>query len=151
MDTIAFGLLGAYIHTYYGEQWNKSKNWTFLLGLSLLTAINVFETTNYIYLQTVYFSITGISIALLLPKLSNLTLKKAKFQPIQYLSKISYSIYLVQLPVFHILTHQAHGRLSDSELFILFILITIFFSAMIYHFYEKPIMKLRDRAFFTIT
>ena len=93
LDTIAFGLLAAYLHWYHASFWKKSKNTFFVFGFFLMGLSLILDVQNTFYNQTFYFSLQGLSMAFLLPKLSSMKHERIRFKPVQFVSKISYSIY----------------------------------------------------------
>ena len=100
VDSLMFGLLGAYINFYYFDKWIKYKKSFLILGISYFL-IAKFILPYYINLNSLYFTVfsftlTSISTLLLIPFLSNW--KKTKsilYKPITYISLISYSMYLI--------------------------------------------------------
>ena len=76
LDTIGFGLLGAYFKTYYSSTWLKYKNQAFFAGLVLLFLLLSSSSTNHFFKWTFYYTIMGAGILFLLPKLESLTIEK---------------------------------------------------------------------------
>jgi len=73
-----------------------------------------------------------------------------------YLGDISYSIYLWHFPIQLIIKTLddllfIHINFSSSQIFILFVLLTIFISILSYEFIEKPISKIIRKKFLTKT
>ena len=146
LDTIGFGILAAYINFYYSNFWKKNKNILFIIGMTIMITllINKNQLSTF-FNQTIYFSISSLSITLIIPKLSQLKSGSVFSKPIKYLSKISYSMYLVNLPVFFILNNS--NLIQDFPLvrFLLYWIFVILISDLIFRFYESPIMHLREK------
>tara|TARA_B110000285_G_scaffold80747_1_gene93198 strand:+ start:64 stop:1122 length:1059 start_codon:yes stop_codon:yes gene_type:complete len=143
LDTIAFGFLAAYIYKYHPISWDKYKNMSFVLGLLLIIIV---QNINGLYFkQTFYFTLISIALALLFPKLNSFKHEKIRFKPIRFISKISFSMYLVHLPVLYILTGKFGEGINSNILILFFWVMTILISYIIYRLYEMPLMNFRDR------
>ena len=144
LDSIGFGVLASYISFYNNYFWKKHKNTFFLIGsLSMVFLLNLNEASVF-FNQTFIFTIKSLSIALLLPKLSSIECERIKFKPFQFISKISYSIYLVHLPLFFLIKKSSFFD-GSLILYVFYWVLTILISNLIYVFFEKPIMNYRDR------
>jgi len=158
LDSIMFGVLGAYIHLYYKKYFFAWTMQSFLIGMGLL----LFDKTGaYLFGLTLdyyrYFSlsVTAVGTLLLLPKLT--TIKNGTgpiFKLITLISTLSYSMYLLNYtPIKNglvpVLTR--FFELEKNSVWILFAQqyllywgLTIGIAYLIYRFYELPIMNLRD-------
>lgn len=147
MDTIGFGLLGAYLYHYYKRHWNKSRNILSAIGIILLAFLTVNNMGDGFILKTFYFSLTGLSILLLLPKLESMKEEKISYRPFRFISKISFSMYLLHIPLIQIISNRFPvNNLFDAAFqYSIFWILLIILSYLIYRFYEKPLMDLRDR------
>lgn len=157
IDTILFGFLIAWIHYYYNDWLKKSRFYLLILAAHLFffqfIAMNVmgFEITRTpFYFMVFYFTLSTITFALFLPTF--IYWKSAKGvlpQIITYISKWSYSMYLIHysiLTVFY--KYFRDNYFSNSSIyFSIFIYSALLFfgSCFLYRFFEKPIMDLRDR------
>lgn len=149
IDTIGFGLLGAYIHWYHKGFWESRKNLFFILGIALLGVLVATNNESSYFIKTFFYSCIGFAILLTLPKLESIKEEKIPLKPFQFISKISYSMYLVHLPLLQVIskTITFSGLFETVVVYLLFWLLTIVLSYMVYRFYETPIMNLRDRKF----
>lgn len=147
LDTIGYGLLAAYLHWYYGEFWSKAKNIFFILGLALLMALTTINIQNIFFLETFYYCFIGLSLFLMLPKLESIKNENIPFKPFRFMSQISYSVYLVHMPLLQIIaTFFSPSNKQESILiYVLFWLTTIGLSYLVYVFFEKPLMNLREK------
>ena len=113
--------------------------------------LNLTIEQNPFFWNVLYLPITSIAFAFFLPFFSEWkTYTNAVFYPIELISKISYSIYLLHYSVILLLlkTYFDTSQMSDFErhfFTLIYLLITFFLSFVLYRFYEKPIMNWRDK------
>lgn len=160
LDSLLFGVLGAYIQYYYPLRWVKNKFTLFLFGITLFTIIKLLSLYKLVTIYSFYmcvmsFSVTSFATLLLLPYLSNL--KEGKgiwYKGITFLSLISYSMYLLNLTVVKNIIMKDlipwDGLSANPNLIILikycaYWTITILGSLIIYKYYEIPLTNLRDK------
>jgi peptidoglycan/LPS O-acetylase OafA/YrhL len=151
LDAIVYGVLAAYIKYYHNSFWVNYRNSMFLLGLGILiTSLYLPFAPNDFYSKTFYFSLVSLGAMLLLAKADslknakNLILKKV----ITHISKISYSMYLINLALVAQVIDFNFPAQNNSEkiyLYILYWCATIIISSLLYRFFEKPMMNLRDK------
>ena len=158
LDSIVYGVLGAYCFFYFNDFWCKYKRFFLLGGIVLFINIK-FEIINFerfgLYHSVFSSSIYALATLFLLPFLSSL--KEGKgfvYKFVSYISLISYSMYLLNLSV---VQYWILGSIDWSYLknfngylfllirYILYWFFTIFISIIIYNYFEIPIMNLRDR------
>ena len=150
LDSIAFGLLAAFIKRYYSRYWNKEKNSAFALGIviSYLALYadwpaGVFET------RVLKYTIEGIGCMLLLPKFDSIkTGPKWLVKPTTHISLISYSMYLINLSLVALLIDQNTQIETESEAwlyFFVYLFIVLLGSTIIYKYFEKPMTEFRER------
>lgn len=150
LDGIALGLLAAFIKHWYPAFWHKSRNMAFIAGIAIcyLILYSNWPPNNF---TTKVFVLTFQSFGcfLLLPKFDSM--KKAPVlvtKMVTHISLISYSMYLINLAlVSEIISYNfpPRGAFEAWISYILFWLIVIMVSTLMYKYYEKPVMDLRDR------
>jgi len=148
LDTIGFGALAAWVHYYFSRSWERYKFPLFIVGLvGFSIAVWLRGDDRLWYMSACYYSFAGLSMALWLPALS-LWISEGKWGgPITFLSKISYAMYLVNLPLRSLIT----SLLEDSSLartimiYTLYWVLCIAFASVVYRFWERPFMELRKR------
>ena len=158
IDAILMGVLAAWISLNFSEFWKKSKTIFALIGFGILfflmfgiLPLNLTIEQNPFFWNILYLPITSIAFAFLLPFFSEWkTYTNTVFYPIELISKISYSIYLLHYSVILLLlkTYFDTSQMSDFErhfFTLIYLLITFFLSFVLYRFYEKPMMNLRDK------
>jgi len=150
LDTIIYGVLAAYIAYYFKDFWYKTRWFSFMLGLGLIiTVMYVPHPIDQLYGKVFYFTVLSIGAMLLLPMASALRENPlGKFgQSISYVSKISYAMYLVNLALVAEVILKNFPPTSLMEHWIawfVFWIATIVFASILYYFYEKPMMQLRE-------
>lgn len=151
LDAIMFGVLAAYLKFYHEITWVKFRNGAFIVGIALIYVILLFpQDPNSIYSKTIYFTLVSFGAMLLLPKLDSI--KSYKFEwigkSVTYISKISYAMYLVNLGlVAQVISVNVELTSKKEHLlaYAVYWILTIFLSSLIYHFYEMPLTRLRDK------
>lgn len=143
LDAIGYGLLAAFIHLYYQEFWFKFKNLFFCTGLLIMFLVLNFNINDVVYMNVCYLSILGISICFLLPKFESIKKASPKLNWVYFISKISYSIYWVHMPLNQILKGFLTFESVTGMLFylLLYSTLTIMISYFIYSFFERKIME----------
>lgn len=157
IDSILFGFVTAWLLVFYKKMLQKYKVYLFIVSVHLFVfqfaIMNVLGfdiVATPLYYKVFYFSFTSFTIFLALPffvcwKVSNSVFRK----PIQLISKISYSMYLLHYSVVSVLLKYLFSTTS-FEIPITLIIVTYLFSTIVlsyllYRFYEKPMMDLRDK------
>lgn len=158
LDSLMFGVIGAYISFYYSQFWSKYKKPLFWLGIILfiLTKFVILGFTGVDGLYFPVFSFTLISIATLslLPYLSELkTGKGFLYKCVTYVSLTSYSMYLLNLSIiqFWIINKIPWDNFIENSAIIvilkygLYLILVILLSILLYKYFEIPMTALRDR------
>ena len=146
LDAIAYGVLAALCDKYCGHKIS-----TYASGImgAVLTAAGVLL---YLYRPVTggwyifYFNLAGIGLAMLVLFVKQLTYHYSPTiytKPVTFISKISYSLYLLNLPVLFVLQKmfpQLHGyTLLMVCIFVLFLL-----AYTTYRFIERPFLRLQN-------
>jgi peptidoglycan/LPS O-acetylase OafA/YrhL len=161
LDSLMYGVLGAFASFFYYKNWIKHSRFKFIAGILILVInkiISLYYTNNegLVFYHTVfYFSFNSIGALLTLPYLSNYkTGKGTVYKSVTYISIISYSMYLINLTPLqdyimpfvnkHFVEHFTSGNIRTIDFFLFYIL-TIILSGYSYKFIERPFLKFRDR------
>lgn len=152
LDSIGYGLLISWTYYYYSKYWLRYKFQSFTLGAILLVFIlNTNLASNPIYKQIIYFSIIPISVMLCVPLAHSYKRSKGVIAiAIQHISKISYSMYLINLALVAEVIRDnftPEGGIDGIMKYLIYWTIVIGVSTLMYKFYEKPMMDLRDKKF----
>jgi len=158
LDAIFMGVLCAWISINFQQYWAKYKFHSFLIGVLIMFFmyfgmgfLRILPETYPLVWNVLYLPLASLSIAFFMPFFSqfdiSITILK---KPIEFISKISYSIYLIHYSIILQLIMLFVDRKSTSLIqlhlitaFYLSILIVV--SYICYRFYEKPLMDLRDK------
>lgn len=158
LDSLMYGVLGAFINFYYNNFWIKHKKNIFIIGIILFIGLklNLIQFKNFGLYNCVFsFSIISLSTLFLLPYLNSL--KKGEgnlYKFITYISLISYSMYLINLSLVQkwilgsinwLPLQNFNGYIFLLIRYILYWLLTIFISILVYKYYEIPMMRIRDK------
>lgn len=160
LDSIFYGLAMAWV-------WNETalKNWFirhrirfFVLGCIILlfsflyAYLFIIKPVQNTFLVLLYAPITSMSIVLCFPFLHEWKPKVIRFKKsITFISLISYSLYLVHVPLINVYKYFAKiytlptDVFSISMAFILINCLSILFSYLIYRFFEEPILGYREK------
>jgi peptidoglycan/LPS O-acetylase OafA/YrhL len=158
IDSILIGVVASWIYMTHYPFWKKNKiNFAFLgcllFGL-LVLSIPFFKNGITIYpffWNVLFLPITSITFALFLPFLTEWE-KSFRWisKPIVFISKISYAVYLLHYSIILYLMKYCINTSAYSiwqlHLFtFVYLLITLLLSGLLYRYYEKPMMELRDK------
>lgn len=164
LDSLMYGIIGAYISTFRNIFWKKIKMFGLIISLLIVLFLIIYSSLNIEkkMFETIYhFNLESISVLFALPFFSDLkSLKSKRITNIfTYISLISYSMYLINLTLIrgivlpailnifglsYGMNHFQNGML-DLLQFFLYWFLTIFISYYIYIFIEFPFMNFRNR------
>jgi len=166
LDSIMFGVLGAYLSYYHNHSWLQYRKQLLIAGvvvlimhkLSFLLRVPFSLELNGYY--CVYsFSISSFGTLLLLPFLS--TYKNGSggiYRFITTISLISYSMYLIHLSLVqsyfipllkNMMPVSMNGMGQALTDYSIYWVVTMMASILIYKYFELPCTQLRDKTFFS--
>lgn len=158
LDSIFIGVLFSWIYLNYTSFWNKSNYLSLVLGTLLLLFLffslghfGLLIAKQPLFWNVIYLPLLSIAVACYLPFLSNWKVETSFIaKPVTFISIISYSIYLLHYSVIlqlmkHFFPIDMHNRIGLYLFTLVYFVITILFSYLLYRFYEKPMMDLRDK------
>jgi len=164
LDSLMYGCLGAYLFYYHKSAFFRNKTIFFWIGIVLLYLPGFLfcaippGTWNMTFTSYFYLTMGSLGTLAILPKLASVRSGSGPvYKAINFISAISYSMYLINMSVvqFHIIprTIRALGIAYEGKLVIftfygLYWILTIGCSWMLYRFFEKPMTDLRDRISF---
>lgn len=158
LDSLMYGVIGAYILFHFKNFWYQYKTPFLIVGIILFISLkfNLLSTTRLgLYHSVFSFSITSLAALFLIPYLSSI--KKGKgflFKAITYISLISYSMYLINLSIVQkwilgnidwTLIQNLNGYVFIIIRYLLYWILTVILSILIYKYFEIPTMNLRDK------
>jgi len=163
LDSLMYGMIGAFLQYYYKEYWLKYKKSLLCFGLLIFIATKYFISPNgslitvpygSLYICVFSFSVTSFATLLLLPFLSDFRSNNNGIihKSITKISLISYAMYLTNLSIvqYVILDMIPFKALISNKYimfgtrYLLFWVFTIFLSMLFHKFFEVPVMNLRD-------
>jgi GT2 family glycosyltransferase/peptidoglycan/LPS O-acetylase OafA/YrhL len=160
LDSLMFGMLGAFCSYYYPRLWRSHKKSLLAVGVLLLVVARYFPeivraANTGLYNSVLSFTVLSVGILLCLPFLSDYTEKGSLlYTPITYISMCSYSMYLLNFtPVAHLAIGVLKRFAGINTLTVLYPgywVIVMGSSLLMYKYFEKPTTELRSK-FFTKT
>ncbi|HNP32109.1 MAG TPA: acyltransferase [Flavobacterium sp.] len=158
LDSIFIGVLCAWLSSNYANFWAKFKFQSAIIGGFIMMFMYfgmgylriLPETCPFIW-NVIYLPFASLSIAFFVPFLSQLETSITIIKkPVVFISRISYSIYLLHYSVIMQLLLLIFDKKNATLMQLHFItavylVTTITISYLFYRFYEKPMMDLRDK------
>ena len=150
LDAISFGVLIAYGMFYFKYFLLARKKFLFLVG-TIILSLNQFiifqdHFKHLFYFNTFYYSVLGFGLACLFPFFYQLNSKnRLLISSITFISKISYSLYLIHWLVFKFLELAFFDLIDAPVKFFIFFILSLIGASITYFFIEKPILKYRER------
>ena len=158
LDSIYIGVFASWLYCNYQELWAKLKYVSSLFGLLIffflffgLPIFGLLIELKSLFWNVIYLPLTSIAVAFFLPYLSLWQTETSFIQkPIEYISKISYSIYLIHysLILYLMKSYFDTNLFSKTERLLftaIYLIIVFLLSALLYRYYEKPMTNLRDK------
>jgi peptidoglycan/LPS O-acetylase OafA/YrhL len=153
LDTIMFGVLGAYSKRFFPKAWNLMPRVSLLVGIGLVFWSHKI-VPNSIAFYVLNQPLRAFGILLMLPWCDGFKRSWSCLSiPVTYVSMISYSMYLIHhtLVLDPILRYCASNRAGTvMVLYGVYWVLTFALSAVLYSRLEKPVMDLRE-ARYTVT
>lgn len=150
LDSIALGLLAAFIQRWYPVFWHRSRNISFIIGIVACYIILYIHWPPDLFFTKVFrIFIESFCCFLLLPKFESIRKgPKILIRFFTHISLISYSMYLLNLAVISEVLYvnfPPRGPHTAWALYGVYWILVLIFSTLLYKYYEKPMMDLRDR------
>jgi peptidoglycan/LPS O-acetylase OafA/YrhL len=149
LDSIGFGVLGAYIAYYYENIWKQHTWKVFAIGSVIYLFFRMYDF-GPLFQSTFRFTICSFAILMFLPLASTVKSGPVRWAaPVTYISMISYSMYLIHRTLimdgFRIYGGRPFSDLKAIVYYGLYFVLVFGLSALLYKYFELPMMKLRDR------
>jgi len=161
LDAVMYGVLAAYFNYYHKPLMDGVKKKLFIISLLgsfiLYFFIVKYELAFRAQLNPVFRFLCNAFLYMIIPLIFSLSLPYAagtkewsnKFVMaiVKHISKISYSIYLVHFSLFIPLFINLRVKSTSIGIaqYLIYWIVVIGFSSLLYRFFEYPVMKLRDR------
>jgi len=157
IDSIYYGFIAAYIALKFKRVWQKSRWFYLIIGTLLFLGMHILifksnllpENASFFY-NVIYLPLVSISIALFLPMLSTWREANILKVPITWVSILSYSLYLINYSIVLLIMQKyidvvSMSLLNKTLVALLFLVVSFALSYVLYRWFEKPIMSLRDK------
>lgn len=147
LDAPGLGMLAAYISRGWPKRWHALRWPAFVLGAAILFTVG---TTTYeeapVFVTYGLESVAPFSVALLLPLLSAWRSGGMLSNPIRRLSLITYALYLIHMPMVYLFGKYVEHPVAwvCAFRYALLLAAMLSLSALVFLFWERPFMKLRD-------
>ncbi len=156
LDAIMYGVLAAWVKKRFPLGWAKSRFLLSIIGLLIVFFSWSFATqqglNSSFFAKTFLFSFVSLGFACMLPLCDQWEISKENrvTRSLRLIALWSYSLYLCNILVAQVflLAQQKIGRTPlflDITFFILFYVFSLVLSSMVYTYFEKPVMDLRDK------
>lgn len=157
LDSLMYGIIGAYVYGNYSKIWEKAKIWGLIGGLLIIVLLKINPSDWINFYKPLIFNYESIATLLLLPYLSRLksTNSRTIDSIFSIVSVLSYSMYLINFSlVQQSIIPQINSIFNFLEIsyldnyvtnYILFWILTVGLSYFIYCYFEKPTTQLRER------
>jgi len=158
LDAIYVGVLCAWISINFQKYWSKFRHQSAFIGMVIMLfmyfgmgTLGILPESYPFIWNVVYLPLTSLSIAFFVPFFSQLEISDGVISRlITFISKISYSIYLLHYSVVLQLLMLFVDRDKTTQLQLhlitaFYLIVVMVVSYVFYRFYEKPIMDLRDK------
>jgi peptidoglycan/LPS O-acetylase OafA/YrhL len=154
LDSLAIGVLFAYLSMYNHTLFKKIARLHYfiisIIGILIISAfywmVNAAGWSESIFARTFMFSIVTIMFGICLTYCYNKDFNYRSFYTMT--SKIAYSMYLIHFPIFLFATRFTRSEENLAYKIFIFIIVFVlvyFLSYIVYKYYEKPFMDLRDK------
>ncbi len=152
LDTIIYGVLAAWVKFYYDSFWKKYTLPLFILGLVIIEGtLYIPKEPNDFFAKTFFFNCITIGAMFLLPYADSIKRFKTYFgKAMTHISLISYSMYLINLSCVVQLINKNFPITSPADgsiKYAIFWFTVIVSASLLYYFFERPMMNLRDKKF----
>lgn len=160
-DAIMTGVVAAWLRLRFPRAWECCPRLVAVIGLAVLLGgyATIWDLTSPgfpalpddFYAKTFRFTVISLGVALLLPAASMWRVERERL-PHRWIHSIavwSYAMYLVNWPLFQILSQPWSAPLhtnwwSENLFFVSKQLLLIAISALLYKYYERPLTQLRE-------
>jgi peptidoglycan/LPS O-acetylase OafA/YrhL len=148
LDGIGWGALAAWAHACRIPGWQRLQVPLFVAGLTGLVLVSRWIDADHLaFVARWSYAASALSMAMLLPLLSAWAVLPRWGRPVVGLSVISYALYLVHMPLRHLfmplVTNASAG--AASAVYVAWWLAGIVVATVVYRYWERPFLDLRDR------
>lgn len=146
-DTIGYGVLMAWLVFHFPLVFAKWRVPLFCMGLSVFAAATWFRAEDdFMYWGTTFFVVSGLGLAMVLPFMAGWQYEGAGALIVDFLSRISYALYLVHMPLRALYLDLMPGKSMEATLalYVGYWALSILLAAVVYRYWERPFIAMRD-------
>jgi peptidoglycan/LPS O-acetylase OafA/YrhL len=148
LDGIGWGALAVWFHTIRPNAWVQWR-WPLFVGgvAGLVWSATLIDADHLPFVARWSYTASALSMAMLLPMLSTWTSTPWWGRPVVGLSLISYALYLVHMPLRHLLHPLAlgAGMAGAMAVYAGWWLACVLLATVVYRAWELPFLRMRDR------
>jgi len=160
LDSLMYGVCAVFIKNFFPAVWMSIQRFTrqsamFGVGISLYIYAGVPGLETSYIIQTLFFPVISLAVALMLPTFDGMRDKRTGLwkRLVTHISTVSYSVYLGHILVLT-LVNNALGKLPGgmsqiyaypTRLYPIYLVFILLLTPMTYYAWERPFLKLRDR------
>lgn len=153
LDSIAYGLLAAWTCYHYRTLWDKLRIPALLVGAAAILLLATTHPLEEVFLrQVLIYSLIPLAAMLLLPAANSLRKINGPVPAaITHISKISYSMYLVNLALVAEVIRSRFpptGTMDAIFKYMLFWAVVVVLASLLHRYFELPMLRLRERRWF---
>jgi len=157
LDAILVGVFFSWLQYYHHSLFSRGRHYFLAAGLCLLSCAcciyyyDIYSgTAPSFFTKTGYFTLTDVSLALLLPAAAQCSVKRPGLgsRAVTHVSLVSYSVYLVHQSIvikLLALLGSPGSTLSSAFFYAAYLGLTLLLSSLLYYHFELPVTNLRDR------
>lgn len=161
LDSLMYGVFAAWLNHYKKTLFTSCTKQTFIVAIVCICTAIYFRNSSLIesnaVISAIFFPLSCIGFMFLLPTLSTWRINSNNIitKSITSISTWAYSLYLIHVPLLEVVKIFANKFPTvysfpfNLLVFFSWLLTSIFLSFMIYKFFEKPMMNLRDKTWFS--
>ncbi len=158
LDSIIFGVLGAYFNHYQKSIWSYKSKFLMIIGIVGIVSIHVLEfiyLPDFLIYKSIFsFTLKSVFTLMLLPYLSQWKNGRGViYKFVTIVSVVSYSLYLLHYSIVQELIIQNLSITNDSSIinnsfivikYFSYWIISYLLSVLLFKYFELPMTKLRD-------
>lgn len=156
LDSIMYGVLGAYLSINYREYWTKYKGQAAIIGLVFILSTKIADTLQVereaLYSSAFSFTLQCFGVMLTLPFFDSIKAGKGKVvKAVTFISVISYSLYLLNFALIGSFVMNRINHYGGTSLwhltahYLTFWILSIAAATILYVVIEHPFLLLRDK------
>lgn len=148
LDAIGYGVLVAWVLRYVPRFQGRYAALSFMVGAVCLVVATCLRSEDVShYNGTHYFTLSALSMALMLPLLVSWIRPPVWGKGVVFLSRISFALYLVHVPVRSLLLPHMPGLSREVTVlvYVAYWIVCLALSGLVLRYWERPFMVLRDR------